>query len=105
MRFFTFCHEILSILTIDANIGSCRDQFSPSPRVFSISRHFRTLRPHAGLVRLFFIICGHFDRGCLESSARSHCEYLQRRGKTEAEQISETARFEMHLSHLVKIIL
>ena len=72
MRFFTFCHQILSILTIGANIGSCRDQFSPSPRAFSISRHFRTLRPHAGLVRLFFIICGHFDRGCFESSARSH---------------------------------
>ena len=81
MRFLTICHQILSILTIGAKIGSCRDQFSPSPRAFSISRHFRTLRPHAGLVRLFFINCGHFDRGCLEISARSHCKVFAKERK------------------------
>ena len=54
MRLFTFCHQILSILTIDANIGSCPRTTLPSPpRLFSISRHFRALRPHAGLARLF----------------------------------------------------
>ena len=30
-----------------------REQLSPPPRLFSISRHFRALRPHAGLARLF----------------------------------------------------
>ena len=53
MRLFTFCHQILSILTIGANIGSCPRTTLPSPTAFSISRHFRALRPHAGLARLF----------------------------------------------------
>ena len=47
--------------------------------------NFRALRPHVGLVRLFFIICGRF--GCLKSCARSHCMYLERRGKTRNEMV------------------
>ena len=75
MRFFLhFAIKLtLSILTIGANIGSCPRTTPPLPHGFFISRHFRALRPHAGLERLFFIICGH------ESSARSQCVYLQRR--------------------------
>ena len=49
--------------------------------------NFRPLRPQVGLVQLFFIICGHFDHGCLKSSARSHCMYLERRGKTRNEMV------------------
>ena len=50
MQFFTFCHQVLSILTIDANIGSCPRTTLPLPlphRFFRISCHFRALRPHA----------------------------------------------------------
>ena len=50
-----------------------REQLSPPPR------------PLAGLSRLFFIICGHFDHGCLLRSSRRHCVYLQGRGKTRNE--------------------
>lgn len=52
-----------------------REQLSPpSSTAFSISRHFWALWPHARLMQLFFIICGHFDYGCVESSAWSHCK-------------------------------
>ena len=48
MQFFTFCHQVLSILTIDANIGSCPRTTLPLPHgFFRISCHFRALRPHA----------------------------------------------------------
>ena len=43
MWFFTFCHQILSILSIGANIGSCSRttlQLFPSPTAFSILHHF-----------------------------------------------------------------
>ena len=34
MRFFTFCYQILSILTIGANIGSCPRTTLPLPHPF-----------------------------------------------------------------------
>ena len=89
MRLFTFCHQILSILTIGANIGSCPRTTPPSPTAFF---HFAPLSRVATSFwarAIVFIICGHFDHGCLESPARSHCVYmyLQRRGKTRNEMV------------------
>ena len=51
--FYIFPLNIVS-LTIGANIGSCPRTIPPSPTAFSISRHFRALWPHTGLVRLLF---------------------------------------------------
>lgn len=45
------CHQILSILTIAANIGSVREQLSPSPTAFSISQYFCVLRSPASTVQ------------------------------------------------------
>ena len=85
--FYIFPLNIAS-LTMGANIGSCPRTTPPSPTAFSISRHFRALWPHTGLVRLlFFIICSHFDHDGVENSARSHSVYLQRRGKTRNEMV------------------
>ena len=52
--FYIFPLNIVS-LTIGANIGSCPRTTPPSPTAFSISRHFRALWPHTGLVRLLFL--------------------------------------------------
>ena len=85
MQFFTLCHQILPILTIGANIGSCPRTTLPLPHgLFHFAPLSRLATPRWALaiVFLFLIICGHFDHGCLESSAGSHCVYLQRRGKT-----------------------
>ena len=49
--FYIFPLNIVS-LTIGANIGSCPRTTPPSPTAFSISRHFRALWPHTGLMRL-----------------------------------------------------
>ena len=49
MRFFIFCHQILSILTIDANIGSCPRTTLPLPHGLF---HFAPLlRPHASTLK------------------------------------------------------
>ena len=49
--FYIFPLNIVS-LTIGANIGSFPRTTPPSPTAFSISRHFRALWPHTGLMRL-----------------------------------------------------
>ena len=62
-----------------------REQLSPSSTgffLFAPLSRLATSRWAPAIVFFFFIICGHFDHGCLESSAGSHCVYLQRRGKT-----------------------
>ena len=68
MRFFTFCYQILSILTIGANIGSCPRTTLPLPHGFF---HFaplsREATSHWARAIVFFIICGHFDHGCRAS--------------------------------------
>ena len=73
-----------TIVNID---NRCQDRLlsennsPPPPRLFPFRTTFVSCNLMPGSCNCFFTICGHFDHGCLESSARSHCVYLQRRGK------------------------
>ena len=97
MRFFTFCYQVLSILTIGANIVSCPRTTLPLPHGFF---HFaplsRVATSHWARVIVFLSLV------VISIMAAEHhlCNELPRE-----QNISETARIEMHLSQLVKTIL
>ena len=97
MRFFTFCYQILSILTIGANIGSCPRTTLPLPHGFF---HFAPLSRVAtshwarAIVFLSLVVIS------IIAAEHHRCNEPPRE-----QNISETARIEMHLSKLVKTIL
>ena len=75
MRFFTFCYQILSILTIGADIGSCPRTTLPLPHAFF---HFAPLSSvatsHWARAIVFLSLSGHFDHGCRASSMQRTAE-------------------------------
>ena len=58
------CHQILSILTIAANIGSCPRTTLPSPTAFSISQYFCALRSPASTVQDDLIVFNEEEYHC-----------------------------------------
>ena len=59
------CHQILSILTIAANISSCpRTTLPPSPTAFSISQYFCVLRSPACTVQDELIVLNEEEYHC-----------------------------------------